>query len=509
MRKHSLSNNEFQAEMLHRVDKETPFLKGYITNKEEDKEDSSRILERIQDGLRLIVKGVRFAAPIVLSYLNELQTAQLLYHPQEQVFEVLHVPPVKDMTTNQSSNHAVNQVISPHVMRFLSRIEEVSQKPMRVTQASDNQAIVNRLASQNLATQSHFLNPQETEPISYPPVSQSAPSSGGLDRIINPQSSSTGFIPEDTAWIQNNLSFARKPVSIQQQIHARQMEALNERNRQQQQTQLRLAKAQRDAIEHQQRQQAYLEGKRRNQNFLPKTPNTQVIEFDIPRSVEQRFLGENPIGQKSHFAPKRLTFNSDLDLTVQLWKHFVSGQGQPVAIDLSKLDFSDNINIPKLIPQKVKHLLLKIPVDKKALEKAYADKKPTVGGNKNVTHLMLDEPITGVRLNLDPALSPEYFAAFGRIAVDMEDFHIVINHQRRTVDVVADLVPPSEIRNMYPDTLDAFDFNPDPKRGKEADGTVILIHELAPPGSASFFIRRLPGNSSQFKKHYTFEEFFR
>jgi hypothetical protein len=75
------------------------------------------------------------------------------------------------------------------------------------------------------------------------------------------------------AWIQQNLNFAKKPVRLQEVMQARHAEAMSELNRQQQQTQIRLAQAQLDKLERQQRQQAYQQWQNK-ENFLPKVPNT-------------------------------------------------------------------------------------------------------------------------------------------------------------------------------------------------------------------------------------------
>jgi hypothetical protein len=227
----------------------------------------------------------------------------------------------------------------------------------------------------------------------------------------------------------------------------------------------------------------------------------------LPRAVPQKWTGENTIGAKSHFQPKRLYFNDDRDLAVQLWQHFQYGQGQPVAIDLSRLNFSNNITVPKLIPNEVKRLLLQLPVNKKGLEKAYAYKKPTVGGNEKVTHLMLDEPITEVMINIHWRTDFYYFLAFGRLAFNMEDVHLIVNHEKKTVTVSADLVPPRQKDNVHPDTIDKYDFNPDSQRGFLENLTVLVTHEVALPGSTSFFIRRVPASASPFIRSYTFEEF--
>jgi hypothetical protein len=203
----------------------------------------------------------------------------------------------------------------------------------------------------------------------------------------------------------------------------------------------------------------------------------------LPRAVPQKWTGENTIGAKSHFQPKRLYFNDDRDLAVQLWQHFQYGQGQPVAIDLSRLNFSNNITVPKLIPNEVKRLLLQLPVNKKGLEKAE------------------------VMINIHWRTDFYYFLAFGRLAFNMEDVHLIVNHEKKTVTVSANLVPSSQKDNVHPDTIDKYDFNPDSQRGFLENLTVLVTHEVALPGSTSFFIRRVPASASPFIRSYTFEEF--
>jgi len=81
----------------------------------------------------------------------------------------------------------------------------------------------------------------------------------------------------------------------------------------------------------------------------------KAIPHIIHREVFGR--GEKAVGSKTKTKPKTITFTNDDELCDKLWEHFYHGQGQPVEIDLSKLDFSDDINLPKLLFGDKKFLL--------------------------------------------------------------------------------------------------------------------------------------------------------
>lgn len=174
----------------------------------------------------------------------------------------------------------------------------------------------------------------------------------------------------------------------------------------------------------------------------------------------------------------------------------MTGQGQPVEIDLGKLDFSDSINMQKLLPKDAQVLMMNPKASEQALAKAFG-KKLSVSRNGDFTYIEFLQNFKEVRLQI-PEKSFR-FLIFGRMAIDMQNVEIMINHKTRHYWVSAELIPKKS--SEYINKLDDFDFNGD-NRGGWKEAAVQAAHNYAQPGSTSFKIYAKPGSYSIFTKNY-------
>jgi hypothetical protein len=192
------------------------------------------------------------------------------------------------------------------------------------------------------------------------------------------------------AWIQQNLNFAKKPVRLQEVMQARHAEAMSELNRQQQQTQIRLAQAQLDKLERQQRQQAYQQWQA--------TRNTQRRSENLPPSM---LNGRNLTDQ----------FNAGIPFTSESeWKQFAHTmvietfrirreQGQPEAETFQ--DTVEAMVTGQLIgPNALKHKDGYIVIGNRAYGKAEAPVK----AKQFIKHLMQHDEYPPLRYPNNPNL---------------------------------------------------------------------------------------------------------
>ncbi len=180
-------------------------------------------------------------------------------------------------------------------------------------------------------------------------------------------------------------------------------------------------------------------------------------------------------------------------------------------VDLRKVNLAEDLNMPRLLRcfNSTAVTLMRFPnPSKKALQGHFKAKTPTIGANPKVTHVILGNPFTDVALDITREDDPEQWAAFGRLAVDVNKTHILIDHTSKTVTVDAELGPSSRSQRIHPDLIEEFDFNPDPDRGIIGEIGTRAVHHFAPPGSTSYQIRRVPGTTSHFRKTYSFRLFF-
>jgi hypothetical protein len=111
-------------------------------------------------------------------------------------------------------------------------------------------------------------------------------------------------------------------------------------------------------------------------NLIAESGSTSLQYYKASR-VSIPF-GEQPVGPKSNFPPKPLPYNNAADLAEKLYAHFVFGQGQPIEVDLGKFDFSDSINIQKLLPKEAQALMMNSNASEQALAKAFGKKLKVV-----------------------------------------------------------------------------------------------------------------------------------
>ncbi|WP_373531539.1 hypothetical protein [Vampirovibrio sp.] len=438
----------------------------------------------------IILTGIQVAAPIFLAYLqaknsggggttvvyenNDLssyqsQPRQIIEAPQVQPSRVQYMP---SQSNPNLSRDALNRIKRPEFQAG-TPLGQLMDQGHRVVQG-----IVNAGEQFKRQFDNSISRPEKPYDTYEPP----APGIS-MAEILNPTNQAgRPFIQEDQAWIQHNLSKAQKPLTWQDRLMAEQ--------------------AQRQAI-----QQQTLDAQRQLAQAQQELAQAQLNK--LRREIFER--GEKATGRKSHLSPKRVSFNDEGDLTDKLWDHFYQGQGQPVEVDLRKVNLTEDLNMPRLLRgfNSSAVTLMRFPnPSKKALQDHFKAKNPTIGANPKVTHVILGEPFIDVALDITREDDPEQWAAFGRLAVDVNDVHILVDHTKKIVTVEADLGPSSATRKIQPDLIEDFDFNPDPGRDIVGELGTRAVHHFAPPGSTSYQIRRVPGTVSHFKLEYSFKEFF-
>jgi hypothetical protein len=346
---------------------------------------------------------------------------------------------------------------------------------------------------------------QPTEHDTYNPPVDPAVQQAFAD-LLNHRS----FIPEDPNLIAHNLSYGQKPADLNEYIRHQQERTMADAHWQAQQAQARLAVEQAETERLKQnllrmQQQVLAEGQVRTaqqQNeHAPIASNTMLnagVKMDSVEASEKKTgplgLGERAMGRKSRLPPMPLPFQNNQELFAQMGQHFVLGEGQPVEIDLGKLDFSDSVNIPKLLPKNAQVLMFDKKAGKLALEEAF-EKKLNVVHKGDFTYIEFLEPFTNVSLHIPSDVDPRALV-FGRMAVNMRNPEIVINHRSNSYTVSAELISPKVDRY-----LDDFDFNSE-KRAWWKEIPVRVVHEGAPTGSTSFRIFAKKGTYSKFYRKY-------
>ncbi|WP_303672526.1 DNA-binding protein [Vampirovibrio chlorellavorus] len=326
-----------------------------------------------------------------------------------------------------------------------------------------------------------------------------------------------GPIQEDSGWIQANIAHASKPVGFQEQLQATQNAVWKRQQVEAQQAyyqaQIELAQAQRRAIELQnwaneqatQRQARLIAS---SGEIVTDVPDNLIAESG---SVSLRYKppksGEKAIGPKSNFPPKPIYFNNDQELSDKIWYHFLNGEGQPVEINLAKLDFSNDINMPKLFSAQLRQFLsnpdnLKRK-DRKAIIERLSGKKLEDGfpvSNGKVAYLTFKDVFTDVEPNLDKTILPGKFAAFGRMLLNVKNPELLIDYSKQIVTLQARIYPIGKKGE-----LDRFDFDNDPRRGIKWNLGTEIVHRTAPPGSTSYNI--YGRGSGLYKKTYKIQDF--
>ncbi len=132
--------------------------------------------------------------------------------------------------------------------------------------------------------------------------------------------------------------------------------------------------------------------------------------------------------------------------------------------------------------------------------------KLTVNSNDKVSHIHFLKPVSNVGLFLP--LETSKGTAFGRMALDMHEVEIVVNHEQKLVSVHSELYSQAirKERLNSERIIDDFDFNPD-NRAFLAELAVRAVHQAAPEGSTSFRIQAVKGSYSIFKRTYKFSDF--
>ncbi|MDX2086069.1 MAG: hypothetical protein SFZ03_11860 [Candidatus Melainabacteria bacterium] len=296
-------------------------------------------------------------------------------------------------------------------------------------------------------------------------------------------------IPEDSPQIQHNLSFAQTPLTHQQRLQQENFQKLADFPQQNR----RLKKEQDKLI----------------------SQELKKIVSELKRELLNR--GEKSRGEKSKFSPRQLIFENDTELSEKLWHHFVTGEGQPVLINLGKLDFSMNLNAHKLFSPAAKQIMLiarnlKPEAAKMLIERTLEGGKSLEtgfpAGNNKVTHIHFKDGFSKVRLNI-PYTDTSKFIAFGRMALDVTNMEIVVDYDKQIVTVHAELKGQIKEHKPHGEWLDTYDFGHDTERGEPWSTIVDGVHQFAPPGSVSFDIYGLPKSSSKYRRVYSFEEFMR
>jgi hypothetical protein len=192
------------------------------------------------------------------------------------------------------------------------------------------------------------------------------------------------------------------------------------------------------------------------------------------------------MGSKLHLPPKLLHFTDDQDLSRKLWFHHQFGDGQPVVIDLSKLDFSDNIRLERL--QTFKNL-------RTALRTFPDHPKNIVLLRKFISKLVpnsqvkIDHGLTVVNLHQNiqdvvayhASKASAKFLAFGEVSFDVTNIQLVYHPKTKSIIVYAHITAASGNQNhnltIPYELLDRFDFNRG-KRGIPIKQGVTAIREM-------------------------------
>ncbi len=222
--------------------------------------------------------------------------------------------------------------------------------------------------------------------------------------------------------------------------------------------------------------------------------------YALPIGIEKK------AGSKSNLPPKPISFSTDQELFFALYEHYKTGEGQSVEIDFSKLDFSDSLDVKKLLKNQRELLVADLHDDVKArLLSKSLNKKVQVYSNAKVSHILIDDPFTEVELNI-PKLSSRYLT-FGRLKVNLKNTHIVINKKNYTFTLHTEIVnfKDDEKSRNY---LEKYDFHAEAfnGRGYFPELAVRGVQRFAPGSSASFDIHIKPNSASHFKKMYRFSE---
>ena len=274
-------------------------------------------------------------------------------------------------------------------------------------------------------------------------------------------------------------------------------------------------------------------------NELNKLINTAQNELKKKRGELKNELikvryPEHPTGVNTNKKRIKLDFVHYIDLASKLGANYLFGNGQPVEIDFSKVNFSEELDVPRLFltlsseknikrfenfiselktgyHQKDKNRLL-AQLDT-ILKDAFPNKQVEIGSLKQ-EYLVLNfkKPYKGVALNLFKTqddnskgaqnyINPKVIS-FGRLAVDVENMRLMIDLKKQTVEVTAQLNPSyrSGLIPYDPDLVDIFDFNPDPKRDSGGDKITTIVHNNV--GGTVFKIYRIRGTQSEFSKTY-------
>ncbi|MBY0451322.1 MAG: hypothetical protein K2X01_11930 [Cyanobacteria bacterium] len=273
--------------------------------------------------------------------------------------------------------------------------------------------------------------------------------------------------------------------------------------------------------------------------YIPLEPiikeRTKVINYQIKKNSKQ----EQPVGLNTNNRRQRLEFNNDYDLLYQLLNNYRFGKGQPVELDFSKLNFSEELDVPKLfISSSSKEMIKKFqkfisnlksgyPQHEKSrlltkldsiLKEAFPKKQVEISTmNQDKLVLLFRKPYEGVALNVfkinEPIfktplniLNPKMWA-FGRLAADVEHMTLLVDLKQQLVTVTAVLNPSYRTTTFTydPDLIDIYDFNDDRKRDLTGNYGTNLIRENS--NGTVFKIYRTPHSQSKFSKTYEVKQF--
>ncbi|MBY0450020.1 MAG: hypothetical protein K2X01_05280 [Cyanobacteria bacterium] len=267
---------------------------------------------------------------------------------------------------------------------------------------------------------------------------------------------------------------------------------------------------------------------------LIKKEMTKVINNEIKKNSKT----EQPIGLNTNNKRVKIDFINDTHLASQLLYNYETGRGQPIELDFSKLNFSEELDIPRLFITSsseksvnkfadfIRHLKSshsqqernRLLINFNSILKEVFPKKQVEISSLNQDQLVLvfKSPYDGVALNLFKTrdnkkqgyqnyTNPKVIA-FGRLAVDIEHLTLTINIKLQKVTVTAFLNPSyrSKVFTYDPDLIDIFDFNIDSKRDKSGNDITTIVHDY---GRGTLFkIYRTPHSKSKYSKTYTVEE---
>ncbi len=198
--------------------------------------------------------------------------------------------------------------------------------------------------------------------------------------------------------------------------------------------------------------------------------------------------GEQETGPRTN-AQKRKEIQHYSNLGPQFAHHWMTGGGRPVEVDMSKLDFSDDLE----------------DIKRKEIQEGIKNSFST-GTSQHIG--FVDKAVINA-----PSYKPNGFP-FGRAFAKMEDVQISVDKNRRLVKITSQLSP------SKPDgEFDMFDFNPEylehrvfqkqrgrPTRNPIAESITRSFHYHAPPGTTGYKIYGKPGTKSKYEKYYTFDE---